>query len=376
MKKDIINSILTFITWRVLILVFAIIGVLYLPLNGHDFLGGGIKNYLIDPLFWGHANFDGEHYISVAIHGYKFLEQAFFPIYPLLIRFIGHLTDMAPSYLVWAGLFISSVSFVIALHILRKLVSIDYPAKIVNLTIVLLLLYPTSFYFGFVYTEAIFFLVSILAFYFARKGNWFLAAVFGGISSAVRIYGILLLPASLLEVWQQKKDLKKAWWIFLVPVGLLIYMAYQWKVFGDPLSFYHLQLLVGPQHQSGIVILPRVFWRYIKILVTVDRSNPLYQTEILEFLTGIVFTILPILGFLKKVRWSYLIYLVSGFLMPSIQGSFSSVPRYVLVLFPGFIIMALLLDKLPKWSQFVIFFILGFFLALETALFIRGYWIA
>src|SRR5258708_13134477 len=98
---------------------------------------------------------------------------------------------MAPSYLVWAGLFISSVSFVIALHILRKLVSIDYPAKIVNLTIVLLLLYPTSFYFGFVYTEELFFLVSILAFYFARKANWFLPFSFVCISSALILSGHL-----------------------------------------------------------------------------------------------------------------------------------------------------------------------------------------
>src|SRR5258708_19134121 len=131
MKKDIVNSVLTFITWRALILVFAIIGVLYLPLNGHDFLGGGIRNYLIDPLFWGHANFDVEHYISVAIHGYKFLEQAFFTIYSLLLRFIVHLTHIAPSYLVFAVLFILSVSFVISLLMLRKLVSIDYTSDIV-----------------------------------------------------------------------------------------------------------------------------------------------------------------------------------------------------------------------------------------------------
>src|SRR6185369_13985092 len=147
MKKDFFNSVLTFISWRALILIFSIVGVLYLPLNGRDFLGGGIKSFLTDPLFWGHSNFDGEHYISVAIHGYKFLEQAFFPVYPLLIRFIGKLTDMSPSYLVWAGLFISSVSFLLSLYILKKLLKIDYHEKIASLTIVMLLLYPTSFYF-------------------------------------------------------------------------------------------------------------------------------------------------------------------------------------------------------------------------------------
>ena len=106
-----------------------------------------------------------------------------------------------------------------------------------------------------------------------------------------------------------------------------------------------------------------------------DKSNALYQTIILEFITGLLFLILPVLGFLKKVRFSYLFYSFLGFLVPTIQGSFSSTPRYVIVLFPSFLILAVITDKFRviKYLLLIVFVIL---LIIETALFLRGYWVA
>ena len=153
-------------------------------------------------------------------------------------------------------------------------------------------------------------------------------------------------------------------------------MLYQGLVFGDPLAFYNLQTVVGQQHQQGIVLLPQVYFRYSKMVLTVDQSNPIYQTIWLEFLVGIMFFLLPIYGYFKKIRLSYLFYAMAGFILPTIQGSFSSTPRYVIILFPAFLAFAILFNSLTKPLKVVYFIISIILLGIETALFLRGYWVA
>lgn len=379
--SPIFKIILLFLTWRFLLFIVLLFAINFIPLGSSDrFLGGGSSNYQIAPELFAWANFDGEHYLSIAIFGYKEFEQAFFPVYPMLISFFAKpfspdlFSSLQNSTV--AGLLISNISFLLALLVLFKLITLDFPKKIAFTTIIVILFFPTSFYFGAVYSEALFFLLSILSFYNARKGRWFLASFFGMISSATRVFGILLFPALLIEAYQQRVNFSKMLWIFLIPIGLGVYMLYQYLTVGDLFAFYNLQERVGEQHQKGVILLPQVYYRYIKMLLTVDYSEAIYQTIILEFATGILFFILPIYGYFKKIRLSYLAFAMLGFLMPTIQGSFSSLPRYVIVLFPSFLAAGLWFAGIPKIVKIIVLFSLGLMLCLETVLFLRGYWVA
>ena len=322
-KKD-TNLILTlFFSWRLVLFFVLFLAMRFLPLQ-KNFIGGGISNYLSHPYLFAWANFDGEHYLSIATIGYRNLEQAFFPVYPMLMRFLAAPLSLNIANLTSAGFIISNLALIGSLVMLWKLTLLDYSKKIAQLTLILLLVFPTSFYLGAVYNESLYLFLSLAAFYAARRNKWLLAGILGAVSSATRIFGVLLLPALFLEAWQNKVPLKKCFWIILIPFGLLIYMFYQWKYYGDPLAFYNLQLLVGEQHQRGIILLPQVFFRYAKMLLTVSPGNPIYQTIVLEAFTGIAFTLLPIYAFFKKMRFSYIFYSLVGFLAPTIQGSFSS----------------------------------------------------
>ena len=381
LNSEIFKILLVFLTWRFILIISLVFAISFIPLGFKDrFLGGGLMNYNLAPEIFSWANFDGEHYLSIAIFGYKGLEQAFFPIFPILIALLSGLTetDLFSQLLskTLAALFISNLSFFLSLIVLWKLIKIDYSQKISFLTIILIAVFPASFYFGAVYNESLFLLLSTLAFYNARKGNWFLASIFGAISSATRIFGILLLPVFLIEAYQQKTSFRKSFWIFLIPLGLGAYMLYQYFSVGDAFAFYNLQKIVGEQHMSGLTLLPQVYFRYFKMLLTVDINNPIYQTILLEFLVGVIFFILPIFGYFKKIRLSYVLYALVGFLLPTIQGSFSSVPRYVIVFFPSFIALALLLNSRPKILRILFVLISTCFLFIETVLFLRGYWVA
>jgi Gpi18-like mannosyltransferase len=378
-KKDFTFIISIFLVWRIITIVFALISPNFFPLQ-NNFLGGGIQNYLKAPWFWGWINFDGEHYMSIARLGYLPLTYFYFPLYPLIVRILSlpfHLSFHATAVI---GVVMSNILLIISLLGLWKLLSLDYSKDIVQMTLILLLLFPTSFYLGSFYTESLFLAIIVWGIYFARKRSWILMGILGGLSSATRIIGLALIPAFFFEIYKNyRKRFTKAsiTGLILAPVGIIVYMIYLKFVSGDYLEFFNNVGIFGEQRQAALILLPRVFYRYIfKILPAINYSYlPIILSTYLEFITGLLFLILVILAFIK-LRLSYAVYLFFGYIIPTFAGSFSSLPRYVLVLFPGFLLAAIYISKYPKILKVTILTILFLGLAIASMLFIRGYWIA
>ena len=367
-KSDFVFILQSFLIWRIILLLIVFIAPYFFPLQKH-FLGGGLQNYLSAPWFWGWANFDGEHYLSIAQRGYGFGEQAFFPLYPWLIKLLGNVLGGGLSAYAWAGLAISNLSFVLALVGLYKLIRIDFQENIAKLVIILLLVFPASFYFGSVYTESVFLALVVWSFYFARRQRWFLVAVLGMFASATRVVGILLLPVLAIR--------KRSFWLLLIPFGLLAYMIFLRQTTGDPLKFLHALPSFGEQRSATPILLPQVFYRYIfKILPNLNYNYfPVVFSTLLEFIVAILFLGFSVLSFFR-LRLSYTLFLALGYLLPTLSGSFSSLPRYVLVLFPAFLLVSIYLSKASKTTKLFTFFILFVFNAISFMLFIRGYWLA
>lgn len=368
-KKDFSFILFSFLSWRILLFVILFFAVKFVPLQEH-FLGGGMQAYLKSPWLWAWANFDGEHYLSIAKDGYHLAEQAFFPLYPLLIKFFGGG--------VWAGILISNTAFFLALIGFYKLLKLDFPEKISKLAIILLLLFPTSFYLGAVYTESLFLCLVIWSFYFYRKNNLFLASLLGMFASGTRVIGVILLPIYLLELFKDNvKWGKKHLWLLLIPLGIVGYMVYLGRVCGDPLMFLHALPAFGEQRSSIPILLPQVFYRYIfKILPNLNYSYFAGTfTVVMEFVVGIVLLVILVISFFK-LRLSYSLFLIIGYFIPTLSGSFSSLPRYILVLFPAFILFSLWLEKTSTTTKIICYTILFVGLIISLSLFTRGYWLA
>lgn len=374
--ENYISIISLLILWKILLFFTAAASYEVFSLYSLNYLGGGINYYLSNFYFSPWANFDGEHFISIAYYGYREFQQAFFPLYPKLIDLVMLFLGRSPESAVNIGYAISSVAFPVGLIFLYKLVKLDYSKKFALGLISVLLLYPASFYFNAVYSESLFLMLTVISFFMFRKEKYLWASLFGFLASLTRIFGVLLFFSFLLEIFLYKIPIRRVYWIILIPAGLLIYMAYLYFSVGDPLAFYNLQLLVGEQHQRGVILFPQVIYRYLRIIFSADAINPLLTTVIFELAVGISFLILPVVGYFKKVRLSYLVYGLAGYFLTTIQGSFSSLPRYVLVLFPSFIVLALLLRQTPIWFKIILGFLSCLLLVIESALFLRGYWVA
>jgi len=364
---------LNFIVLRIVTFIAAVVGFAKLPFKPSFPYSDTILSQFGHPLLWSWANFDGVHYLMLAKDGYVYgLTQAFFPGYFILIRIVNFLLH---NYLI-SALLISHICFILSLAVFYKLLRIDYSDKVAKRAIIFVSLFPTSFYFLAAYTESLFLLLLLLSFYYLRKVNLKEVGLWGIGLSFSRIIGIFIVPSILLELKNNKTNInwKKIFWILLPSLGLLAYMFYLWVKFEDPFLFAHVQSGFGAGRETGkLVLLYQVIWRYVKMIFTVDKNNPIYFTFWLEMLASLYAIGLLIWGYIKKVRPSYLLFSFLSFLLPTLTGTFSSMPRYILVLFPIYIVLATIKNKYVRYLILSIHFILLF---ICTMLFTRGYWIA
>ena len=363
-----------FLIWRVGLFFLAFLGQKIIPLKT-DFLGVKEGVFLEKPLLWCWANFDGFYYLTIAQRGYLQFQQAFFPFYPFLIRFLAKLTK---DYFT-SGLLISHLSFLAALFLFYQLIRLDFEKKVAKRSLLYLLLFPTAFFFGSVYTESLFLMLVLASFLAARKKQWLLAGIFGGLASAARFVGLFLFPALIAEWWQEKKEgqngkLVNLLPLFLIIFGFLAYIGYLQKTVSDPLFFIHVQSLLGAQRTGGkLILLYQVFWRYWKMILT-TKADVLYFSVWLELISSLLFFILLVFSYFH-FHFSYFIFMLLAYITPTLTGTFSSMPRYVLVLFSGFILLALWAEKCRLLR--ILYPILAIILtAVAVMLFTRGWWVA
>ena len=364
-----------FLIWQIAIVGVSLVAIRSLPIRGM-FLGGGPTLFRTFPLLLSRANFDGNNYISISINGYGYSQQAFFPLYPSLIRYIRSWFNPSDEQRVQVsaaiGVVISMFSFVGALWFLTKLIKLDYSVNVSRLAIIALLLFPTSFFFTTVYNEGILFLFLVSSFYFARTKKWWLAGALAGLASYTKFMGIFLFPALVVEMWQQGKK-KNILPLLLAPAGLVVYMIFLHRTTGDSLAFLHSLPAYGVFRSDRIILLYQVFWRYAKMLATVHPGELIYINIVFEAVVGLIFLITSVFAFLRQ-RPSYAIFNLAAYLVPTLTGSFVFLPRYVLVCFPSFILLGQFLVSRPK-LRIGYLLVSGSIFVLFLALFTAGYWV-
>lgn len=369
MKKDIQFILKSYLFWRLGTILIALIAIIFVPLFGENFFGGKLVNYLNEPLFWGWANFDGEHFTSIALYGYKNLQQFYFPLYPTLVRFLALLFGQTLSSYVLSGIIISNLSIFIALIGLYKLARIDFSEKISKLAILLILFFPTSFFFGAVYSESIFLCLAVWSFYLVRRNKILLATILAMFLSITRVIGIVILPVFLMS--------KKFFSIILIPLGLLSYFYYLFLNWGGTSKLYQSYTLFGEQRSDHIVLFPQVFYRYlVKIIPNLNWDYfPVVFRVFLEFSVAFLFLYLLIIS-LGKIRWDYWLFSVLSYLIPTLSGSFSSMPRYVILIFPMFFTLAQILENKNKFVKISTLIVFAILLSIAETLFFRGYFVS
>jgi len=368
-----------FFAWRTFGFVIIFLSSFIVPYLGFFPYGEIISRSNLPQWISSLANFDGVHYVLIARNGYSQYEQAFFPLYPILIR---HLAPLFFNNHIVSGLVISNLGFLSGLVLAKKVFSLKN-----NWFYLFLLSFPTSFFFGSVYNEGLFFMFVVFSLYFFQTKKRLLFFLVSALASLTRLVGFFLAFFAVFST-MGKKHLGKNWVFFVSgpALGLLTYCLYLWISVGDPLFFLNSQPAFGANRSSQIIVLPQVYWRYAKIFLTAAHDFR-YFVSMVEFTVfNLVFFVL-ILDFFKHVKLRFKkmplvinpfrlglnIFSMSNLVLPTLTGTLSSVPRYSLLSLSFFLYLSEIRSGRAKT---VLILLMAIFQILLLAFFSRGYFIS
>lgn len=284
---------------------------------------------------------DSFWYLDIAEHGYADIgrnplstEQAnyaFFPLYPLLMRILG--TAIGDKYFI-AGIIISNICLLGSCFLLYKLVELKFERSLAYKSVKFLFLMPTAFIFSGVFTESLYLMLAISCFYFAEKRNWFLVSILGFLLSLTRSLGVFIIfPVIYKYLKERKFDFKKIdlniFYLLLIPLGLVLFSVYNYHLTGDFFAFSKIQSSWGRSLSNPLMIIGN------GLLQGIVRGK---MTLLLESSFSIA-ALLCLVIFYKKMEFSYWIFALYSILIPLLTG-IGSMPRYILPIFPFYILLA------------------------------------
>lgn len=368
----------------------------------------------------GWARFDSGWYESIARRGYFFSGStaqssvAFFPLFPLLTRWLAWVFGGDTS--AW-GVGITFASGFASAMLFWRWVSARLEPNAARTAFAVLCVWPYGFYlYGAVYADALFVFLVLAAFTCVESQKVPLAALFGALATATRPVGIAVVIGLAARVLEQRGVVRLAFldrWRWLGPQGgrvgappqlrdpsidrartivlqgrrlrradptillsisgLLVYVLYLWRTFGDPFAFATAEAAPGWDQNPGLKVWFKVDWfrQLFKLPGHVDYfALATIQGALALFLIGLV----PMI--VKRFGWAYGLYtfVILGFPLAG-SKDFQGLGRYALAAFPAFAVLGdvLAARRLARriWLPVSIFALCGL-----TVAYARGRYIA
>ncbi len=317
---------------------------------------------------WNH--WDAPHYLYLATNGYTNTGDpanfiVFMPLYPLLLALFNFVKSAEA-----VGMLISATSFAFACVILYKLLRLDYEKTFVERFLLILLIFPTSYFFSAPYAESLFILFFALAFYSGRKNKWWLSGIASGLAALTRPFGVLFAPAIFFD-WLKDKN-KKVWQLMAIflptLIAVAIYLFINQKIYGDALAFQKILVNNWQKHFA----FP---WKSIadSWQIALGPGTTFFRVMIgwAEAVSATLLWILVPYAY-KKLRRSYFIYYLLSLIFLSSTSFILSTPRYFLSIPPFFILLAYLTKN--KIIYVVWIFISTILLSYLTLSYVTGQW--
>lgn len=308
----------------------------------------------------GFAQFDTLAYLDIVENGYNSNfangngNYGFYPLYPLLIKIFSFIFGFHLS-----AFLISNISSFLAVIMIYLLVRVEFNKKTAYKTCFYLILFPTTYFLTMMYTESLFLLLSVSCFYFAKKNNWVLSGLLGFFASMTRIQGFLLMfPMIYMYLKTKEFNIKKIdkniILMFLVPLGIIVFFSYLYLVTGNFLIHFNNHEGYGRAITfPGLAIVRTITYDF-----TVSPSIMKYFYYPFNIFMTIMFLYLIYKSY-YKLKKEYTIFFGLSFLMPLMSSSLQAIARFEIVMFPAFMVLALIENK-NKYIKllYAIFFIL------------------
>ena len=335
------------------------------------------------PWFGGWVRFDGGWYQAIATDGYWYhpghtSSVAFFPSYPLFMR----LGNVVTGNVLIAGIAVTVVSGLLAAILFAKWATALVGGRAAWTGVILMLVYPYSLYlYGAVYSDALFLVAVIAAFFLLERGHPVWAGVVGVVALAGRPVGIALVMGLIVRAIElravtaadgpdARSSRTAGAGVLISLAGLAGWCGYLWVRVGDPLVFAASE---GAWHQEPG---PRTWFKlmFFGDLTRIDTPGRMILYLAHPIVTVVALALIPVIW--RRLGRGYGVYTAVVLLIPAIStANFWSMGRYALAAFPCFAAAGLLLADRTVLRR-VTFAASALALLVLASLYARGVYVA
>jgi hypothetical protein len=322
------------------------------------------------------ASTDGNYYLNLSEKGYQsgLSDCAFYPLYPLLIHWVSRATRLNN---VLIAMVLSNLFSLAAFLLFFWNVARHYGEAVATLSLVLLIAFPGSLFFQFIYTESLFFFLLMLFCVALDRERFALALTTAFLLPLTRAVGIFCIFPLLWRlffrsppVWWEKLAGRQGWVgkiaCFLAPrpgdlpqskppilggmrsfvlvlsplLGWATYFMLMWRWTGNPFEG------IEAQKKFGVQSIHNLFdpIRFVKLLFNPTEWHAFRGSLLDRCVFVLLINCFPLIWKLDKswCIWAFFLGVV-----PAVSGGFTSFTRFASVVFPLFIALAVFLSK-PK----------------------------
>jgi len=348
-------------------------------LNGWQTLPELLRDGPAFPLAGVWERWDACWYMKIATYGYEPGEQsvAFFPLFPAAARLVGTITVL--PYPV-AGMIVAGVSYVAAVTGLLRLVGDSHGHPIARRTAILLSIFPSAFFLLAPFTESLFLSGAAWSLVFARQRRWALAVVCATLAGLTRAQGVLLAVPIAWEAFIAVREARRAdgtrsGWsrvglsglAVLAPIAAFVGFGLVARSITGETPYDAQSLWGGTEfHPPWAVVAASIGW-------IVEHGD---ARQALNLVALIGAALLLVMG-ARRMPVTYSLYAWPPLLLIAtrIQPTpLTSTTRYVLVLFPIFVVAALLTEHPWARAAWIVLSLIG--LGWLSVMFVQGEFVA
>ena len=332
---------------------------------------------------------DANYFTAIAQHGYSWLETYdFFPVYPLLIRAVSPVFGYSAGAIV-----ISWVASVFAVWGVMDVTERFTSRRMAWVAGALLMWNPVSVFLLAGYAEALLVALMIWSLRFCLDGRWWPAAITAGLASGVLPQGIasavVLVVAVVMADRTARGVLKGVAFGLVGLAGCIAYLSYSWVATGNPFKIREAETagwqahLTYPFHMVFVDLSRMASWHFT--VGTADVSSQMKVVYALDAAVGLFAAAVVVAGIVLSVRDRRLVLpttlLVVGVLISviTVDAAADSTARFMLFLAPLYVIVAVVLHRLPALVRLPVVLNVVILAAAGAvffgALFNLGYWL-
>ena len=355
---------------------------------------------------------DAQYYLLLSRRGYvQGMETcAFYPLFPLIVRWVAKLSNVN---LLLVGMILANLFSLAAFILFYRYVHQRYGQTIAVWTMALLLAFPGSLFYQFIYTESLFFLLLMLLCTALETGNRPMAMIAAFLLPLTRALGFLCVFPIAWELlawsrpdWWRRMSARPGWigWIarWVAPRNQTMWNSESlqvdaaWRVHQRPSALVVVTPLLGwalyfmlmqrwtgnpfegieAQKQFGVQSIEHLFqpMRFVKLFFAPTAWHEFHGSVLDRCVFVLMLYSFPLVWKLDK-SWCMWMFLLG--VVPAASGGFSSYTRFASVVFPFFVALAVFLNKQGSVWHWARWGVLTAFATLHVVLvwkFVNGGW--